>query len=668
MENKTRVQEIEERVINAIRFLSIDAVERAKSGHPGLPTGAAAMAFVLWDRHLRFNPKNPQWFNRDRFVLSAGHGSMLLYSLLYLTGFDLSIEEIKRFRQLNSKTPGHPEYGLTPGVEVTSGPLGQGFGNAVGMAIAEAFLAEKFNKPGFDIVDHFVYVLASDGDLMEGVSHEAAALAGHLGLGKLIVLWDNNRITIDGPTSLAWSEDVLKRFESLGWHTLDVKDGYDIEAVDNAIREAKSVTDKPTIISVRTHIGYGTPKVDTPEVHGSPLGEEAIKQTRKNLAWNYQPFEVPDDVIDYMRRHIERGKELESKWNYLLQEYHKKYPELWEEFNNAIKGFWTLNEQIIEFQPDEKGLATRKASQKVLSRILDRIPVMMGGSADLAGSNGLDIPHIGKFQKYNRSGRHIHFGIREHGMGAILNGMAYHGGVLPYGGTFLVFSDYMRPAIRLAAMSHLHVIFVFSHDSIGLGQDGPTHQPIEQLSSLRLIPDLVVLRPCDANETVYAWKIAVEIKKRPVALILTRQSVPILDRETLADASLTQRGGYILKDSNGIPDILLIATGSEVHLALKVHELLQNKGLNVRTVSMPSVEIFNEQPDDYRRHVIPPETPYKVAIEAGVPDIWYRFVGENGLVVGISRFGKSAPYQDLYKDFGLTPEAVYNKIVKHFGL
>lgn len=668
MTSKTELKGVEDRVINAIRFLSIDAVERAKSGHPGLPTGAAAMAFVLWDRHLRFNPRNPKWFNRDRFVLSAGHGSMLLYSLLYLTGFDLSIEEIKRFRQLNSKTPGHPEYGLTPGVEVTSGPLGQGFGNAVGMAIAEAFLAEKFNQPDFPIVDHFTYVLASDGDLMEGVSHEAAAIAGHLGLGKLIVLWDNNGITIDGPTSLAWSEDVLKRFEALGWHTFKVDNGYDLQAINKAIIEAKSVTNQPSIISVKTHIGYGTPKVDTSEVHGSPLGEEAVNETRKRLGWDYPPFEIPDDVLNYMRRHIKRGQELEKNWNNMVQRYKEKFPQKWEEFRRAIAEDWKLSKPILEFDHTDGALATRKASQKVLTRILELIPTMMGGSADLAESNGLNIPEIGKFQKSNRVGRHIHFGIREHGMGAILNGMAYHGGILPYGGTFLVFSDYMRPAIRLAAMSHLHVIYVFSHDSIALGQDGPTHQPVEQLSSLRLIPNLVVIRPCDANETAYAWKVAVEIKNRPVAILLTRQSVPILNRDNLAEASMTERGGYILKDSSGDPEILLIASGSEVHLALQVHNLLERKGLRARTVSMPSIEIFDNQPENYRKHVIPPETPHKVAIEAGVPDLWYKFVGENGLVVGIHRFGKSAPYQDIYRDFGLTPEAVYNKIINYFDL
>lgn len=658
---------IEERVINAIRFLSIDAIERAKSGHPGLPLGAAGIAFVLWDRHLRFNPKNPKWFNRDRFVLSAGHGSMLLYSLLYLTGFDLSIEDIMRFRQLNSITPGHPEYGLTPSVEVTSGPLGQGFGNAVGMAIAESFLASRFNQPDFPIVDHFTYVLASDGDLMEGVSNESASIAGHLGLGKLIVLWDNNGITIDGPTTLTWSEDVLRRFEALGWHTSEV-DGYNLSAIVKALTSAKNLLHKPSLISVKTHIGFGSPKVDTPEVHGSPLGDTAMKETRKRLRWDYPPFQVPDDVLSYMRRHIKKGIELEKKWNETVLRYKEKFPEKWKEFIKTVKGEWELSIAIPKFGHTDGVLATRKASQIVLSKVLDSIPTMLGGSADLTESNGLNIPQIGKFSRSNRSGRHIHFGIREHAMGAILNGMAYHGGVIPYGGTFLVFSDYMRPAIRLAAMSHLHVIFVFSHDSIGLGQDGPTHQPIEQLSSLRLIPDLIVIRPCDAEETFYAWKMAVEIKNCPVAIILTRQSVPILDRTTLADASLTQRGGYVLKGSEEIPDIVLIATGSEVHLALNVHNLLQNRGLITRTVSLPSIEVFEEQPEEYRYRVIPPQTPYKVAIEAGVPHIWYRFVGEKGLVVGLTQFGKSAPYQDLYRDFGLTSEAVYNKIVKHFKL
>ncbi len=660
--------DLEERVINAIRFLAIDAVEHARSGHPGMPMGTAPMAFVLWDRHLRFNPQNPHWINRDRFVLSAGHGSMLLYALLYLTGFDITLDDIKRFRHLNSITPGHPEFGLTPGVEVTSGPLGQGFGNAVGMAIAEAHLAATYNEPGFPVIDHYTYVIASDGDLMEGVSHEAANLAGHLGLGKLIVLWDDNRISIDGPTRLAWSEDVLRRFDALGWHTLRVDDGTDLEAIDQAIQEAKAVTDRPSLIAVRTHIGYGSPKQDQASAHGAPLGPEAVAETRKRLNWPYAPFEVPEDVLSYMRRHRQLGQQREAEWRKLWEAYQREFPEKAKKLDLFSRGeFGPISaEELPAFRPEDGPLATRKASQKVLDVIVSKIEGMMGGSADLRGSNGLDLKNIEVFTRQNRTGRYLHFGVREHGMGAILNGLAYHGGILPFGGTFLVFSDYMRPAIRLAAMSHLHVIFVFSHDSIGLGEDGPTHQPVEHLPSLRLIPGLVVLRPADANETRYAWEIAVNLRHRPVALLLTRQGVPILDRSGLGGAEGTRKGAYVLKDSSGTPDLLLMASGSEVHLALQVHEALETKGIRVRTVSVPSLELFEEQPEAYRHTVLPPEVTRRVAIEAAHPGCWYRYVGSEGLVIGVETFGKSAPYRDVFQAFGLTPEAIVAKIQSHW--
>ncbi len=654
-------QTLEQRVINALRFLAIDAIEKARSGHPGMPMGAAPMAFVLWDRFLRFNPRNPHWPNRDRFVLSAGHGSMLLYALLYLTGFEITLDDLKRFRQLNSITPGHPEYGLTPGVEATTGPLGQGFGNSVGMAMAEAHLAAVFNRPGFPLVDHYTYVIASDGDLMEGVSCEAAQLAGRHRLGKLIVLWDHNEITIDGPTSLAWREDVLKRFEAFGWHTQQVDDGNDLEAIDQAIRAAQAETERPSIIAVRTHIGYGSPLQDNPKVHGSPLGPENVAETRRRLNWPYGPFEVPEDVLTYMRRHQKLGQEREAKWQNLLQEYRRAYPELGRLWDRYWQG--TLPEGLsgrdwADFRPEDGPLATRKASQRVINRVFEVVPQLIGGSADLTGSNGLHIASAERFRPEARHGRYIHFGIREHGMAAILNGMAYHGGLMPFGGTFLVFSDYLRPALRVAAMSHLHVIFVFSHDSIALGEDGPTHQPVEQLPSLRLIPNLLVLRPADANETAYAWEIALKTRNRPVALILTRQNVPILDRSRYADASEVKKGAYILADAEGQPELLLLASGSEVHVALEAHRQLEERGIRVRTVNFFSWELFEEQPEAYRRQVLPPEVRARLALEAARPEPWYRYVGLEGKVLGVTTFGKSAPYKEVYADFGFTPERV----------
>ncbi len=662
-------RERDQRVINALRFLAIDAIERARSGHPGMPMGAAPMAYVLWDRFLQFNPTNPSWPNRDRFVLSAGHGSMLLYALLYLTGFDLNLEDLKNFRQLDSRTPGHPEYGLTPGVEATTGPLGQGFANSVGMALAEAHLAAVFNRPGFPLVDHYTYVIASDGDLMEGISCEAAQLAGRHRLGKLIVLWDHNEITIDGPTQLAWREDVLRRFQAFGWHTLRVEDGNDLEALDRAIRTAREERDRPTIIAVRTHIGYGSPLQDNPRVHGSPLGPEAVAETRRRLNWPYGPFEVPEDVLTYMRRHRELGQQREAKWQALLAEYEREYPDLARKWQAHWAGTTTQEasgEAWANFRPEDGPLATRKASQKVLNRLFPSVPNLIGGSADLTDSNGLRIQQAEVLQPEHRQGRYLHFGIREHGMAGILNGIAYHGGLIPFGGTFLVFSDYLRPALRVAAMSRLHVIFVFSHDSIALGEDGPTHQPIEQLPSLRMIPNLLVLRPADANETAYAWEIALKTRHRPVALILTRQGVPILDRTKYPDASWVRRGAYVLADApgEGPPELLLMASGSEVHVALEAHHRLVEQGVRVRTVNFFSWELFEERPEAYRRQVLPPEVRARLAIEAARPEPWYRYVGLEGRVIGMTTFGKSAPYREVYRHFGFTPERVVEEALR----
>ncbi len=665
-------KELEQRVINALRFLAIDAIERARSGHPGMPMGAAPMAFVVWDRFLRFNPTNPHWPNRDRFVLSAGHGSMLLYALLYLTGFEVTLEDLQQFRQLNSITPGHPEYGLTPGVEATTGPLGQGFANSVGMALAEAHLAAVFNRPGFPIVDHFTYVIASDGDLMEGISCEAAQIAGRHRLGKLIVLWDHNQVTIDGPTRLAWRENVLQRFEAFGWQVQLVEDGNDLEALDRAIRTAQDDREHPSLIAVRTHLGYGSPLQDNPKVHGSPLGPENVAETRRRLNWPYEPFEVPEDVMHYMRRHRDLGQKREAEWIALLEAYRKAYPDLaaqWDAYWNGTTTDAVSAESLATFRPEDGPLATRKASQRVLNRIALQVPNLIGGSADLTESNGLHLETVDKFQPENRTGRYLHFGIREHGMAGVLNGIAYHGGLLPFGGTFLVFSDYLRPALRVAAMSHLHVIFVFSHDSIALGEDGPTHQPVEQLPSLRLIPNLLVLRPADANETAYAWEIALKTRHRPVALILTRQGVPILDRNRYADASGVRRGAYVLADppDGSTPELLLLASGSEVHVALEAHEKLTAQGVRVRTVNFFSWELFEEQSEEYRKQVLPPEVRARVAVEAARPEPWYRYVGLEGRIIGMTTFGKSAPYRDVYSYFGFTVERVVAEALDLLG-
>ncbi|MBF8279129.1 MAG: cbbT [candidate division NC10 bacterium] len=624
--------------INTIRTLAMDAVQKANSGHPGLPMGAAAMAYVLWTRFLRHHPTNPSWPNRDRFILSAGHGCMLLYSLLHLTGYDLPLDELKRFRQWGSRTPGHSEHGLTPGVETTTGPLGQGFGNGVGMAIAERFLANHFNRPGYPIVDHYVYAIVSDGDLMEGVSSEAASLAGHLGLGKLIYLYDDNRITIDGSTSLAFTENVGQRFEAYGWHVQRV-DGNDLKEVEAALSAAQAATERPSLIIARTHIAYGSPnKQDTAEAHGAPLGEEEIKLTKRALGWPLEPaFYIPDEALAHFREALQRGRAWEAQWQAQFDAYAAAHPELAAEWRTVMNG-------------------------RLPEGWADKIPTFTPGGGSITPSNNTYLKGYGDFQRDNVGARNLHFGVREHAMGSILNGMALHGGVIPYGGTFLIFSDYMRPAIRLAALSHIHVIYVFTHDSIGLGEDGPTHEPIEHLASLRAMPNLTVIRPADANETAVAWRVALEHRGGPVALALTRQKLPVLDRTTLASADLLRRGAYVLTDaSNGQPDIILIATGSEVQLALEARQRLAAQGIGARVVSMPSWELFEQQPDSYRDEVLPPSVTARLAIEAASPHGWHRYVGTMGAVIGMTRYGASAPYHVLMEQFGFTADNVTSR-------
>ncbi|MEN8781056.1 MAG: transketolase [Desulfobacterales bacterium] len=649
--------------INTIRMLAADAVEKARSGHPGMPMGAAAMAYVLWTRFLRHNPQNPAWPDRDRFVLSAGHGSMLLYSLLHLTGYDLALDELKNFRQWESKTPGHPEHGITPGVETTTGPLGQGFANGVGMAIAERHLASVFNRPGHEIVNHFTYGIVSDGDLMEGISHEAASLAGHLGLGKLIYLYDDNHISIEGSTGIAFTEDRLKRFAAYGWHVQQVTGGNDLEQLSAAIAAAREETRRPSFIAVRTHIGYGSPnKQDTSGVHGEPLGAEELKLTKQNLNWPAEPaFYLPEEAVSHFHEALEKGAQLDRNWQEAFATYQTAHPELaarWRQWTDgSLPEAW--EEEMPVFNADTKGIATRVASGKVLNAIAGRITNLMGGSADLAPSTKTLIDNEGDFQPPGFEGRNMRFGVREHAMGGILNGMALHGGLIPYGATFLIFSDYMRPAIRLAALMKLHVIYVFTHDSIGLGEDGPTHQPIEQLAALRAIPNLKVVRPCDANETVEAWKAALTSIGGPVALVLTRQNLPVLDRTVYRPAAGLQKGAYVLRDpQDSRPDLLLMASGSEVHIALAAAAALSDKGIAVRVVSMPCWELFDEQPEGYRRLALPPEMTARLAIEAGSPQGWHRYVGSRGIVIGLTHFGASAPYEELYEKFGLTADHV----------
>lgn len=653
---------IEKLCINNLRMLAADMVEKAKSGHPGMPMGAAAMAFVLWTRFMRHNPGNPAWPNRDRFVLSAGHGSSLLYALLHLTGYDLPLEELMRFRQWGSKTPGHPEFRHTTGVEVTTGPLGQGIANAVGMAIAERFLASYFNRPCYDIVDHYTYVIAGDGDLMEGVSHEAASLAGHLKLGKLICLYDDNHISIEGSTDMAFTEDRAGRFEAYRWHVQKVDDGNDTESLAAAIQAAQAEKDRPSLILVRTHIGYGSPnKQDSPSAHGEPLGTEEIRLTKENLGWPEEPFYIDEQVRDYFGRAMEKGNHLETKWQELFDSYAGSFSDLADEYRRWMKGLlpqgW--DKYIPVFPADEKGIATRAASGTVLNALAASMPNLIGGSADLAPSTKTIIKGAGDFGPGSYSGRNMRFGVREHGMGSILNGMALSGGLIPYGATFLVFSDYMRPPIRMAAMMGLKVIYVFTHDSIGVGEDGPTHQPIEHLSVLRAIPGLTVIRPADANETAEAWRCAIGQVKGPTALILTRQNLPTLDRKIVSSAGKLSRGAYILFEAEGRkPDVILLASGSEANLALEAAGKLQGSGIAARVVSMPSWELFEAQPEEYRNKVLPPHIKARVAVEAGLTQGWHRYVGEGGKVVGIDHFGASAPAPVLFKEFGFTVDNI----------
>ncbi|MGD9349864.1 MAG: transketolase, partial [Desulfobacterales bacterium] len=645
-------------------------VQKANSGHPGMPMGAAAMAYVLWTRFLRHNPKNPQWPNRDRFVLSAGHGSMLIYSLLHLSGYDLSLEEIQNFRQWGSKTPGHPEYGVTPGVETTTGPLGQGFANGVGMALAERYLAARFNKPGHQIIDHYTYGIVSDGDLMEGISHEAASLAGHLGLGKLIYFYDDNHISIEGDTDITFTENRNGRFESYDWHVQYVEDGNDLPALEQAIVEAQNETDRPSLIAVRTHIGYGSPnKQDTAGAHGEPLGPEELQRTKENLGWPLESeFLIPAEALSHFRKAVDVGQKLETRWQNAFETYQTEFAEAAAEcrrwLNGQLPDGW--EKDIPQFEPDEKGMATRVASGKVLNAVAPTIANLVGGSADLAPSTKTLIDNETDFQAENYAGRNLRFGVREHGMGGILNGMALHGGLIPYGATFLIFSDYMRPAIRLAALTEQQVIYVFTHDSIGLGEDGPTHQPIEQLAALRAMPNLLLIRPCDATETAQAWQAALQHRSGPVALALTRQNLPTLDRNSqYASAAGLHRGAYILDEAaNSEPEVILMASGSEVHIALKAAGMINAKGHATRVVSMPSWELFEAQPADYRQQVLPPGVKAKIAIEAGSPQGWHRYVGDAGQVVGLDHFGASAPAQTLFEKFGLTADQVVEKALE----
>ena len=658
-----QIATIDELSVNTIRFLATDMVQKANSGHPGLPLGAAPMAYVLWSRFLRFNPHDPKWPNRDRFVLSAGHGSALLYSLLHLYGYDLPLAELERFRQLGSKTPGHPESVLTPGIEVTTGPLGQGFGNGVGIAMAEKFLATKYNRDGYTLIDHYTYSIVSDGDLMEGVASEAASLAGHLKLGKLIYLYDDNAISLDGPTSLTFTEDVQARFRAYDWHTLTVEDGNDLAAIEQAIKDAQAETERPTLISVKTIIGYGSPLQGTSKVHGSPLGADNLKKTKEFLGWDPEKsFYIPQEVKGHLADVGKKGAELQTKWKNSFEEYSENYSEdarnFISSFDGKLPAGWDA--EMPSFKAGD-ALATREASGKVLEVLRKNVPWLIGGSADLASSNNTPGKGDESFQPGHYDQRNIWFGVREHGMGAILNGMASYGGTRVYGGTFLTFSDYMRGSIRLAALTKAPVTYIFTHDSVALGGDGPTHQPVEHISSLRMLPNLTVLRPADANETVFAWKIAMSRLKGPVALILSRQKLPVIDQEKYASAANVEKGAYILSDSVGEPDIILIATGSEVHLVLEVQEKLVAEGIKARAVSMPSFELFNQQDKVYQDSVLPPSQHKRLAVEAGVTLPWYKYITSQGDVIGIDTFGESGEGNAVLTHFGFTTENIYNR-------
>lgn len=661
-------QEIDQLCVNTIRMLAVDAVEKAKSGHPGMPMGAAPMAYVLWHKFLRHSPQNPAWPDRDRFVLSAGHGSMLLYALLHLTGYDLPLEELKNFRQWESQTPGHPEFSYTAGVETTTGPLGQGLANAVGMAVAERHLAARFNRPGYDIVDHHTYTIVGDGCLMEGISHEAASLAGTLKLGKLICLYDDNHISIEGSTDIAFGDDSLKRFEAYGWQVLAVKDGNDLAAIAAAIEQARKDTARPSLIAVRTEIGYGSPgKQGKSSAHGEPLGESEVALVKEGFGWPKEPsFYVPAEAAQHFQAASEQNNQQEQAWQTLFASYAKEFPELAAEWQRGLEGqlpdHW--DRDLPVYSSSAKGMATRATSGEALTAIAGQVPNLIGGSADLAPSTKTYMKSLGDFSAANPAGRNMRFGVREHGMGSVMNGMALHGGLIPFGATFLAFADYMRPSIRLAALMRQKVVYVFTHDSIGLGEDGPTHQPIEQLASLRVIPELTVIRPADANETVEAWRYAMESQEGPVALILTRQNVPVIDRSRYESQGDLSQGAYILDKGGAKPDVILIGTGSELHIALDAAAKLKEKGITARVVSMPSWELFDEQPLAYRDTVLPPSLGTRIAIEAGSTQGWHKYVGDKGEIVGMDHFGASAPAEILYEKFGITAEHLVNRAIK----
>ena len=645
--------------INTIRTLSIDSVQKANSGHPGMPMGLAPAAYVLWTKYLNHNPKNPHWQNRDRFVLSGGHGSMLLYSLLHLTGYDLPLEELMKFRQLGSKTPGHPEFNHTAGVEVTTGPLGQGFTNAVGMGIAQKYLAARYNRPGFKVVDYTIFATLGDGDLMEGITGEAASLAGHLQLDNLVYIYDDNHISIDGPTEIAFTEDRAKRFEAYGWFVQKVKDGNDLNAIDKAIQRAKKESKRPSIIMIRTHIGYGSPhKQDTAEVHGTALGEDEVKLTKLNYGWDPEKhFYVPEKALARFRKAVDAGAKKETKWDEKFNQYKAKFPELAAELESVRKGeFGDAWKKALPVFTD--ALATRDASGKTLTAIVPHLPSVIGGSADLAPSNNTFVKSMGEFQPKNFGGRYMRYGVREHAMGAVMNGMALTDGIIPYGGTFFVFSDYMRPAIRLACIMGIRPIYVFTHDSIGVGEDGPTHEPVEQLAALRCMHNMTTIRPADANETVAAWKYAIEHKGGPVALLLTRQKLPTIDRTKYPSADNLAKGAYVLAENSPAPSIILIGTGSEVQLVLGAYDRLVKEGVNARVVSMPSWEIFERQSAEYRNSVFPPNVKKRLAVEAGSPFGWERYTGDCGRILAINKFGTSAPVNEIFKYYGFTVDNV----------
>lgn len=659
------MESIEQKGINTVRVLSADAVQKANSGHPGTPMGLAPIGDVLWTKVMNYNPKDPNWPNRDRFVLSAGHACMLQYSYLYLTGYDISLKDLENFRQLHSRTAGHPEYGLLPGIEVTTGPLGQGFANGVGMAIGQQYMASRYNKAGFNLFDYKIYAICSDGDLMEGVSAEAASLAGHLKMGNLIYLYDDNKITIEGDTSITFNEDVAERFQAYGWHVQSVADGNDTEAILTAIINAQNETKRPSLIKVRTHIGFGSPnKVDTAAAHGSPLGKEEVRLVKENLGFDLdKSFQVAQEVLDFYRSKGNAGAKKEDDWNELYSKYKEKYPDEAKEYELLTSGKlpegW--KDDLPVFKPDAKGIATRKASGKTLNAIAAKLPLLIGGSADLSPSTDTMLDSFESFTDQNHGGRNFHFGIREHAMGAVLNGMALTKGIIPYGATFLIFSDYMRPPVRLAAIMEIKPIFIYTHDSIGLGEDGTTHQPVEQLIGLRSVPNLTVIRPADANETAQAWRVILEHSGGPVALILTRQNVPTIDQEKFAKATHLEKGAYILSDSDGQPQIILMGSGSEVHLLLEAQEQLKQQSINARVVSFPSWELFDAQSKEYKESVLPKKVRRRLAVEAGSPIGWCKYVTDEGDVIGINKFGESAPGEEVMKEYGFSVENVIAK-------